>query len=163
MPAPLSPEVRARLKSVLLERVLPRFGDEPKRQQSAAARALKMEPSSINRLVNHNQGGSLEMIEKVEHWLNLPKGTILGYMSGEPAVPRFRDLAGFQEAIGEAERRAKAHRMRLSRQDLELAADVRASPPVQRVSADLLIQYAIALVGEAEPDDSPRKPKRRKK
>jgi hypothetical protein len=132
------------------EKVLPRFGDNPDRAQSAAALALEVKPSSINRLVNHGTGGSVGMIERVEKLLNLPNGTILGYTSGTEPTPRFRDLAGFDAAIEEAERRCKESKIQLSRRDLEFAGDVRQIPPPKRISADLLVQLALALAGDGD-------------
>lgn len=151
MPAPLPEDVRARLRSAVIERVLPRFGGNPKVQQSAAARALDVQPSSINRLVNHGAGGSIEMIEKVEKLLNDPPGTILGYTNGAAKAPRFRDLPGFEEVLSEAERRARDNKIQLTRKDLEFAGDYRLSPPPKRLTPDLLVQLALALAPDAPP------------
>lgn len=161
MPAPLRPEVRERLRAIVIERVLPRFGDEPERQQSAAARALKVHPSSINRLVNEGTGGSVDLIEKVERLLNEPPGFILGYAStGADQVPKFRDLPGFNEVLDEAERRAKESKILLTRQEFKAAGDFRLSPPPSRLTPDLLVQIALALSGDdAPPQTRPRRKK----
>ncbi len=160
MPAPLPAPVRDRLRQIMKERVLPRFGSDPDSQQSAAARAMKIHPSSINRLVNQGVGGSVDMIERVEKLLNMPSGTILGYRS-EISVPRFRDLPGFAEVIDEAERRAKENRIQVSRRDLEFAGDFRLSPAPARLTPDFLVQLALTLADNTQ--ELPRSPKRRKK
>lgn len=159
MPAPLKPEVRERLQEIVKTRILPRFGGDPSRQQSAAARALKVHASSINRLVNEGKGGSVDLIERVEKMLNEPKGTILGYGSAEPETPRFRDLSGFSEAVDEAARRAADNKIQVTRHELENVGDFRITPVPGRLTADLLIQLALAL-SENPPD---KKPKMRRK
>lgn len=158
MPSPLPPDVRARLQQAMVERVLPRFGGDPNRQQSEAARKLKISPSSINRLVNQGTGGSIPMIEKVESFLNDPPGTILGYANGAAPVPKYREMPGFEEVLAEAERYAKANRIQLTRRDLEFAGDVRQSPPPKRLTAELLLQTALACM-----DDGESAPKRSRK
>lgn len=155
MPAPLKPEVRERLRQIVTQRVLPRFGGDPKRQQSAAARALDVHASSINRLVNEGKGGSVELIERVEKMLNEPQGTILGYASGEPQAPRFRDRPDFVAVVDEAYRRAQESKIQVSRQELENVGDYRINPPLQRLTPELLIQ--LALVFSSDPAD--KKPK----
>lgn len=139
---------------------MPRFGNNPDRQQSEAARALKVSASSINRLVNLGTGGSVGLIEKVEKFLNEPKGTILGYTAGEPPVPRFRDLPGFAEVLDEALRRAKESKIQLTRRELEEAGDYRLSPPPARLTADLLVQLALSLAGDAPPTPKGRSRKK---
>jgi hypothetical protein len=132
----------------MIQRVLPRFGGDPSRQQSAAARALDIHASSINRLVNEGRGGSVDMIERVEKMLNEPRGTILGYGTGGPATPRFRDLPGFSGAVDEATRRAQDNKIQVSRHELENVGDFTISPVPQRITPDLLIQLALALTNE---------------
>jgi len=152
MPAPLKPEVRERLRDIVITRVLPRFGGNPSRQQSAAARMLDVHPSSINRLVNEGIGGSVDLIERVEKMLNEPRGTILGYGAAGPLSPRFRDLSGFAEAVSEATRRARDNKVQVTQHELENVGDFRISPVPLRLTPDLLIQLALALS-----EDSPGK------
>lgn len=160
MPAPLNPEVRNRLREIVKTRVLTRFDGDPSRQQSAAARALKVHPSSINRLVNDGRGGSVDLIERVEKMLNEPRGTILGYAASGPQMPRVGDLPGFAESISEAARRAEDNKIQVTRSELDNVADFRLSPTPRRLTPDLLIQLALTLS-----EDSPDKPAklRRKK
>lgn len=135
---------------------MPRFGDKPERQQSEAARALGVHPSSINRLVNEGKGGSVQMIERVEKLLNEPKGTILGYASGEPRVPRFRDLANFAAVLDEATKRAVEGKVQITRLELERAGDFAISPPSLRLTPDLLIQLALAASDIEPPPKLPK-------
>lgn len=142
---------------------MPRFGDNPKRQQSKVARALGISPSAVNRLVNEGKGGSLELIENIERLLNEPHGTILGYTSIRPVAPRFRDIPEFAEVINEAERRVKLGKIQLSRMDLEFAGDLRLSPPPKRFTPDLLIQLALSLADDGSDGSSSAKRRTRKK
>ena len=151
MPAPLKPEVRDRLREIVKTRVLTRFGGDPTRQQSAAARALKVHASSINRLVNEGKGGSVDLIERVEKMLNEPKGTILGYGAAEPVTPRVGDVPGFAESIDEAARRAVDNKIAVTRSELENVADFRITPVPQRLTPDLLIQLALTLSDRPAP------------
>lgn len=160
MPAPLSDEVRARLQRIVKERVLPRFEGDRDRQQSAAARALKVHPSSINRLVNQGTGGSIDLIEKVERLLNEPPGTILGYTAGAAASPRLRDLAGFDNFAKEAIRLAEESRIPVGKRELEFAGDYRIMPPPGRLTAGFLLQLALTLTQDPEP---PKKKSTRKR
>ncbi len=160
MPPRLQPEVIERLQRILKEDILPRFGPDPDRQQSAAARAIGIKASSINRLLNHGMGGSKEMLDKVEKFLNLPGGTIFGYATAKNASPRFRDLPGYDAVLEAAERRARESKIQLTRKDLEFAGDVRAIPTPVKLSADLLIQFALSLAGD---EDRPLPPRRARK
>jgi hypothetical protein len=160
MPAPLSPEVRARLQSIVKERVLPRFNGDRDRQQTAAAHALKVHPSSINRLVNQGTGGSVSLIEKVERLLNEPPGTILGYTAGAPESPRLRDLPGFETFATEAARLAQESRIPVGKRELEFAGDYRIMPPPGRLTAGFLLQLALTLAEDSEPPK--KKPVRKK-
>lgn len=162
MPAKFPPDARLRLKTALEERVLPRFGTEPEKQQSAAARKLGIDQSTISRILgNPSTGGSVQLVEKVADFLNeSPARILLGASSGNEAK-QLRELPGFTEALKAASQRASEEYLGLTHQELEAAADTRATPPPPRCTAGLLIHIALARHAPPESDTHHKRPRRR--
>lgn len=151
MPASLPEDARHRLAQALRDRVLPRFareeaGDDAdaraKKAQTAAARKLGCSPSTISRLVNHEQGGSYDLVRKVALYLNEDIAAFLeGH--GEETVPALRALPGFDDALREAVRRSKEEGRDISPEALRAAGDFKLTPALKRVTAQLLITLAV--------------------
>lgn len=134
---------------------MPRFGVGD-RAQSSAARALKVTPGTINRLLKGPGGGSLDLIERAAKFLNEDPDWILkGTEAKRPMAKKLRELAGFDAAMGDAVRRIAAEHPFLSRFELEAAADVRADPEPAIVTAGLLINVALAMrIPEHSPEST---------
>jgi len=160
MPGPLPSEVQERLRVTVIEQVLPRFGDNPKRAQSAAAKALDVDPSTINRLVNGRGGGSYDLVSSVSRLLNDPEEKILKGEAGGSPVRKLREIEGFADAILEARRRVLEEHSGLSALALERAADARVVPEPPRVTAGLIIQMAVVFQVEGNPQG--QRPRKRK-
>lgn len=166
MPASLPEDARHRLAQALRDRVLPRFAREEagedadaraKKAQTAAARKLGCSPSTISRLVNHEQGGSYELVRKVATYLNEDVAAFLeGH--GEETVPALRALPGFNDALTEAMRRAEEEGRDIKAEALQAAGDFKLTPPLKRVTAQLLITLAIEY---ARGVDAPPQKRRR--
>jgi transcriptional regulator with XRE-family HTH domain len=157
VPSALPEDVTKRLKRVLEDVVLPRFGGDPKRQQSAAARALRVTPSAINRVLNDKSSGSLDLVRRVSEFLNDNPSKIL-WGEDEPEVKKLREVPGFAEALAEARRRAAQEHPGLTVAELEQAADARIVPQPERVSAGLIIYMALSKA-KAETLRPPRRKK----
>jgi transcriptional regulator with XRE-family HTH domain len=156
VPAALPEDIRLRLKEALENEVLPRFGGDPKRKQSEAARALKVTPSAINRVLNDTSGGSMDLVQRVSKFLNdKPEKILVG--SGEQVVRKLRELPGFEEAMALAKDRASAEHPGIAAGDLERAADARIVPEPERVSAGLLIHMALSQRSEVGQPKTPQR------
>ncbi len=171
MPASLPEDARKRLAVALRERVLPRFAravdgapsDDARAQkaQSAAAAKLGVSASTINRLVNHEQGGSYELIRRVARYLNEdPAAFFEGAKSGAD-YPALRDLHGYESALHEARKRIEEEGRDISPEALLAAGDFRLNPPLKRVTAQLLITLAVEY--SRAPEEPPVKARARKK
>jgi transcriptional regulator with XRE-family HTH domain len=159
MPASLTPETREHLRRVVVDEVLPRFGKDPDKAQTAAANKLGVNQSTISRFVN-GQGGSMKLAEAVAKFLNDSTSRVLGLGANEVTSPKLREIPGFAAAMDEARRQVKDEYRGLDPQRLEAAADHRMVPPPQRIIPGLLIQLALCL--PSEPPGSERRPKRKK-
>lgn len=135
---------------------MPRFGND----QSAAARALNVSQSTLSRLLNEpSHGGSMEMARKVASYLNISETKIL-VGEAEKAVRQLRELPGFEEAFADAALRVEHEHPGITREDLEMAADTRATPEPKRVTAGLLIHIAIARRNPPESRTLNKRPRR---
>lgn len=152
MPASLPAETRKKLAAVIRERVLPRFAQagsnasnpRSSKAQSAAAAALGVDQSTISRLVNNEQGGSLPLLQAVARYLNEDPATFLISDSAKPTlVPALRELHGYEEALHEAKKRITEEGRDISAEALLAAGDFRLTPPLKRVTAALLITLAV--------------------
>lgn len=168
MPASLPETTRKKLAAALRERVLPRFAREAagasadartQKAQSAAAKKLGVSASTINRLVNNEQGGSLELIEKVAKYLNEDPATFLA-TEPENTVPALRELHGYEDALHEAKKRISEEGRDVSAEALAAAGDFRLTPPLKRVTAQLLITLAVEY--SRAPEEPPVKKRARK-
>lgn len=154
----LTNDQRLRLAKSILDGVAPRvLGlNFKKLDQSAIAKALGAEPSTIHRLLKTKpEGGSLHLVGVVASYLNIPKQEILDGTVKEQPVPRLRDLPGYKDARVSAERRIEEERLLIDLGSLERAADVRAVPTPPVVNAMTLIGLASALTAVA-PKSTPK-------
>jgi transcriptional regulator with XRE-family HTH domain len=145
MPAPLSAEARERIRKALIEEVLPRFDKDVKRAQSAAATALKVNQSTISRLVTSGRGGSVNLAEAIAKFLNESPSRLLGHAQAEAPAPKLREVPGFAAAMQEARRQIENEYRGLNPLQLEAAADHRMFPPPEKIIPGLLIQLALCL------------------
>lgn len=161
MPVKFPPAARERLRDALVNRMFPRLDADPERAQTAAAKILKVDQSTISRVVGSGGGGSVQLAEKVAAFLNeSPARILLG--EDAPQVPRLRDLPGFPDALANAKERVAAEHPGLTPQDLEIAADTRAAPPPPRIHAGLLIHIALARQGAPAASGTQHKRPRRR-
>ncbi len=153
MPAAISPEVRVRLKKAITDELVPRIarGEPEKRMQSKVARAMGVSPGAINRLLKHDQGGSLAMVVAVARLLGVPPGAILfgeskagGGGGSSGTVRLLKDTPGFAEALEDAIQRTRLENPGLSEESLRRTATFGAVPPLERVTAAILIALAAA-------------------
>lgn len=172
VPASLPEFARKRLAAALRERILPRFAQDgesasstPRSQkaQSAAARALNISASAINRLVNNEQGGSVEMAHKIAHYLKEDPAYFLTE-GKRPAAegPALRELHGYEEALHEARKRVIEEGRDVSAEALLMAGDTRMIPPLKRVTAQLLVTLAVEHQHELTEDRAPKRKGRKK-
>jgi hypothetical protein len=160
MPASLTPQTRDHLRRVVVEEVLPRFGKDPDKAQTAAAAKLGFNQSTISRFVR-GEGGSMKLAEAVAKFLNDSTSRVLGLGANETVSPKLREIPGFAAAMEEARRQVKDEYRGLDPQRLESAADHRMVPPPQRIIPGLLIQLALCLP-PSDPPSSERRPRRKK-
>lgn len=162
MPQAFPPDARERLKTALVERVLPRFGPDGKNSQSAAAEALGVDQSTISKLVKqHPTGGSIQLVEKVAKMLNEDPSLILLGTGSSNQPKRIRDLPDFVKALTEAKTRAAQEHPNIRAEELEFAADTRVTPEPQRATAGLLIHIALANHSQAPSETHHKRPRRR--
>jgi transcriptional regulator with XRE-family HTH domain len=171
VPASLPEDARKRLAVALRERVLPRFAravdgassDDARAQkaQSAAAAKLGVSASTINRLVNHEQGGSYELIRRVARYLNEDPAAFFEGAKGDSHGSALRELHGYEQALHEAKKRIEEEGRDISPEALLAAGDFRISPPLKRVTAQFLI--AVAVEYSRAPEEPPVKGRGRKK
>jgi hypothetical protein len=135
----LTSDARQRLQSVIRDRVLPHFKTE-----KDAADAMSVDPSALNRLLKHDQGGSLEFAENVARFLGEPAAKIL-YGSDQPPEPTLSKAPGFEDAMAEARRRVAAEHPGIDEKQLNSVGAVIMSPPPEIVSAGLLIYLAMSM------------------
>lgn len=172
VPASLPESARKKLAAALRERVLPRFAREVADASTASARALQaqtaaakklgLSQSTISRLVLHEQGGSLDAIEKVARFLNEEVASFFSDSSPSTGLLALREMHGYEEALHEARKRIAEEGREVSEEALHAAGDMRLAPPLRRVTAQFLVAVAVEY-SRAPEDVPPPKKKHRKK
>lgn len=143
MSTALPEEVADRLRRAIRERLLPRFGPDIDRAQSAAARELDVHPSTINRFLHgKGPGGSYRLLQSVAQTLNESEEAFL-YGPTRGTVRHLRELPGFDAAMAEARARIGVEHPGLSVTALERAADATLAPEPRILTGALLIQVAL--------------------
>jgi hypothetical protein len=138
MAAGLPAEVAERLRALVRDRLLQRFGGV----ELKAASAIGVESGTLNRLLSRRSTGSLGLAERVCSYLSLPISVVT--TGTEPDIPALRQLPDWTDALEGAKARILAEMRDIPPDVLELAGDVRATP-VPKVTPGLLIELAISL------------------
>ena len=149
MPGSLDPDVSERLRSAI-RRIAQRFPN-PDRAQSEIAQIFKVKPSTISRFLAGGSGGSLSLAQRTAEYLNEPLESVLFGSAPKQPTRRLRELPGFDEAMADAVKRSEREHPGITREDLESAADIRATPEPAQVTGGLLIQLALARKSIAPP------------
>lgn len=147
----ITPAARERLKATLETEVRPRFAHLGERWQSAAAKVIGVDQSTISRMLsNPPMGGSQEFVERVAKYVNVEPAMILFGKADPNRVPRLRELPGYARALDVAKQRISEEGRLIETWALEKAGDYAGTPVIKEVTSEVLIAFAASYMRDPD-------------